>query len=548
MKDLIKQRNILLLTAILLVAAFTRFYMLGSIAPSLNWDEAALGYNAYSLGIDGKDEFGKPLPISYLESFGDFKPVIYSYLDVIPVKVFGLNEFGVRFPSAVLGVLTVLLTYLIVKQIFPKKEKPAQIEFIALTSALVMALSPWHIMLSRGAYEANVSQFFIVLGMYLFLRAINKNMWFLLLSAASFAITFYTFNTARVFVPLMVFAMAIGFRKELWRNKKQVILGAIVGLVILLPTIPFLFSSQAKLRFDEVNIFSDSNVIEMSNKYVENDNNAVWSKVIHNRRVLYGIEFAKHYLDNLNPSFLFINGDGNPRFSTKDVGQLFIWDLPFLIAGLLFLFRKREGYYWLIPVWLVLGLIPAGTARETPHALRIETVLPTFQILVAYGFVNLMYMLKKYRRPIVFGLLIFLFINFFYFYRGLLTHYNREYSAEWQYPYKVLVSFVVDNKSKYEKVIVTEGLGRPYIYFLLYDKYDPAKFRGNADVEREALGFVHVNGFDKYRFVRNVGEEALEKGTLYINTPETIHSDAKVVKRFYFLDGKEALVAYEANQ
>src|SRR5574337_2158196 len=98
-----------LLTGIVLVAAFLRFYQLGTNPPSLTWDEAAWGYNAYSLGLNGKDEFGRFLPITYLESFVDFKPPMYAYLDVLPVKIFGLNEFATRFPSALFGTLTVLL-------------------------------------------------------------------------------------------------------------------------------------------------------------------------------------------------------------------------------------------------------------------------------------------------------------------------------------------------------------------------------------------------------------------------------------------------------
>src|SRR3989344_1873232 len=111
-------RKHFLLLLIILLAIVLRLWQLGINPPSLTWDETAWGYNAYSLGIDGRDEFGRFLPLDYLESFGDFKPPVYAYLDIFPVKIFGLNEFAVRFPSALFGVLTVLVTYFLTKRIF----------------------------------------------------------------------------------------------------------------------------------------------------------------------------------------------------------------------------------------------------------------------------------------------------------------------------------------------------------------------------------------------------------------------------------------------
>ncbi len=163
---------------ILLIAAFLRFYQLTTIAPSLTWDEVAWGYNAYSLGIDGRDEFGKFLPYQYLESFGDFKPPMYAYLDLLPIKFLGLNEFAVRFPSALFGVLTILMTFFLVKRIFGDKH-----ELVALLSALFLAISPWHIMLSRAAFEANVATFFIVFGVWAFLAGVQNHKWYILFSA-----------------------------------------------------------------------------------------------------------------------------------------------------------------------------------------------------------------------------------------------------------------------------------------------------------------------------------------------------------------------------
>lgn len=532
----------MILIGIILLSAFLRFFQLGSIAPSLTWDEVSWGYNAFSLGIDGRDEFGKFLPLTYLESFGDFKPTLYAYISVIPVKILGLNEFAVRFSSAFFGVLTVLLTYFLVKKVFKNKA-------IALLSAFILTISPWHIMLSRAAFEANVATFFIALGVYLFLVGLEKK-WFLILSLASFVLSMYTFNTARIVSPLLVIVLLLMFRGKIWKVKQEAIIAGIVALIIFLPLALFLITPQAQLRFKEVNIFSDPSVVELSNLEVKNDNNVFWSKLLHNRRFIYISEFFHHYFDDLSPNFLFIKGDGNPKFSIQDVGEMYIWEFPFFIFGFLYLFRKKEGNYMIIPLWLVIGLIPAATARETPHALRIEAALPTFQIISAYGlyYAILLFNFKfkgyNLRKTFIYLISTLVFFNFIYFYHNLFTNYSKEYAREWQYGYKDSIAYIKEEEKNYDRIYIADDLGRPYIYTLFYLKYDPIQFRKEAKIEREALGFVHVKNFGKYNFFGK-GENPRPSGkVLYLNTPQNVPSNAQKLKTFYLPDGSEVLVAY----
>lgn len=538
------------LIIVLLIASLLRFYRLGSNPPSLTWDEAAWGYNAYTLGTDGKDEFGRFLPLVYLESFGDFKPPVYAYLDIIPVKIFGLDEFAVRFPSALFGTLTVLLTYFLVKELFTKAKN------LPSLAALIVAISPWHIMLSRAAFEANIASFFIVCGVWLFFLAMRKNHWFLLASATAFILSMYTFNSARIVSPLLALVLIIAFHKQLFNKWAQTLIAGLLVFILILPLARFLTTPQAALRFKEVNIFSDEEIVRQSNQEIANDNNAWWSKIVHNRRWLYTQSFFRHYFDHFNPNYLFIKGDGNPKFSIQSVGELYLWDAPFLIIGFFWLFRKKEGYWWFVPVWMLLGIIPAATARETPHALRTEAIIPTMQLVVAYGLIFFFEMISNINSAmqnkilnirinyLIFTLCtLFLIFNISYFLHTYYAHYAREYSGEWQYGYKESIKYVSSVASKYNNIYVTEALGRPYVYYAFYLQINPRQFRQQIKVNRDVFGFVDIAQIGKYFFKKQIPIKATGN-SLFVNVPSFVPDNARIQKTFLLKNGNPALVAY----
>jgi len=536
-----------ILIAVFLLACILRFWNLSGNPPALTWDEVSWGYNAYTLGQTGKDEFGKFLPVTYLESFGDFKPPVYAYLSIIPVKIFGLNEFATRFASAFFGSLTVLLSFFLVKELFSSSSKRNQ---IGIFTCFLLAISPWHILLSRAAFEANVATFFIVLGVYLFLLSTRDKrcLYYLAFSLVSFAAAMYTFNTSRVFIPIFLPFLFYFRKKSLLQNIKVSIICILPAAILCIPLFLFLLTPQAKLRYQEVNIFSDSQVIERVNTEVANDNNSALSKIIHNRRFTYGVEYVKHYLDNLDPSFLFIKGDGNPKFSIQDVGQMYIWELPFLILGGLLMFRKKEEGWKIIPVWLLLGIVPAATARETPHALRIETVIPMMQIIVAYGFIysfDSIFSGKKnkwFKNLIFITGVIIIFSTFVYFIHNYFNNYPSTYASEWQYGYKQAIQYAELHKQKYENIYMTQDFGRPYIYALFFGRY-PEGSLTDADITREAFGFVHVNSFGKYKFLNQLPND--KKNSLYINTSGKEPRDAKILETIKLPNGISALTIYE---
>ncbi|MEK7513906.1 MAG: hypothetical protein AAB580_03370, partial [Patescibacteria group bacterium] len=190
------------LIIIVLLAAILRFYKLGQVPSGFVNDEAAIGYNAYSLLKTGKDEFNVSWPVIF-RSFGEGKLPVYIYLTIPSVAVFGLNEFSVRFPSALFGVLTVLV-----------------VSRWSLLAALVLATLPWHIHFSRAAFEANLALFFLTFGTWTWLA---KKFWW---SLISFTLAIFTYNAALIFMPLWVVYL-------FFRDKHKIILFIFLALILL---------------------------------------------------------------------------------------------------------------------------------------------------------------------------------------------------------------------------------------------------------------------------------------------------------------------------
>jgi hypothetical protein len=411
-------------------------------------------------------------------------------------------------------------------------------------------------MLSRGAWEANLVPFFISIGILFFLisgMSTDRKKWLLLLSAVAFVLSIYSFNSGRVVAPLMVLILGVTFIRRLINMKVVTIVAVITGVVLLLPTLPHLLSPEASLRFKEVNLFSDITVIERINQEIKNDNHSIVSRLIHHRFITFPVEVLKHYFEHFNIRYLFITGDPNPKFSIPEVGLMYLWQLPFFITGLFALFRKREGNWWVIFILLLVGIIPAALATDSPHALRIGVTIPAFLAICAYGIVVAYRWLQAQsvsiivKRSIVVSVSLILVVNIVYFLHGYFYHYPYIFSRAWQYVYQPSISYVQQNQKQYDEVHITTRLGRPYIYYLFYNKTTPSEFRRDMDIKRESFGFVTVNRVGNYKFIEEIHEKEPDrtKSILYINTPEEIPAGARILENFYDLDGTLSLVAYE---
>ncbi len=533
----------LLLIAIILLSFLLRIYRLSANPPSLYWDEASLGYNAFSIAETLHDEHGEFLPIGRFIAFGDYKPSGYIYATVPFVKILGLSEFSIRLPSVIAGTLLVIATFFLVKEFFWKNSRTK----LALISALLVGISPWSLQFSRGAFEANLATLASVLGVLFFLKSLkNQHFLIILLSAFFLTLSLYTFNSHRVFVPLLLVALVVIYCRTLLRTWKKFLIFLIFFGLLLLPLLPHLASREGKLRFYEVTWLNDLAPIELSNARIAADGNSLPAKLVHNRRFIFAEEFLKHYFDHFRSDFLFFSGDVNPRLSIQTQGELFWIDLAPLLLGIYFLLKTRKKEGFLILAWFFLAPIPAATARETPHALRILHILPTPQIIVACGLVYFLHLLKT-RLPInsnkflSIPIVLLYVLSFNLYLHDYHLHYPKDYASSWQYGYKEMVDYVSTVEKKYDYVNVTETYGRPYIYFLFYKKYSPTNYVLTRKVERDWYGFWYVHGFAKYSF----GDKEGPGKWLLVRGPKGTPGNAKLLKTIHNPNGE---VVFEISE
>ena len=522
-----------LLISIILMAFIFRFYKLGVTPPGLYWDEVSLGYNGYSILKTAKDEHGKFLPFTNFAAFGDYKPPGYIYAAVPSVGIFGLNEFAVRFPSALAGTLAVLVTYFLTRKLFSKRK-------IALLASFFLAISPWSIHFSRVAFEANLAALFSLIGIYLFVKFTKDRGFWIIPSGLSFVLAVNTYTGQRLFVPFILVVLLIQFRKQVAKNFKWVVLAAVLSSIISLPLLQFsLKTIEGQLRFNEITIFKDLEPINESISYRKEDNFSRFADFIHNRRLFYSHEYLRNYFNAFSPTFLFTKGDPNPRLSIQEMGQLYYFDLFLILAGIYFLIAKRFNYSFLILAWVLISPLGQAATKETPHALRMAHIIPTYQILSAVGLNGIFYNLKfklKAKWLMISLVSISVMVFMFYYLHIYYSHWQKNYSSQWQYGYKEVVKITENYYSSVNNIFVTEAAGRPYVYFLFYMKYDPDKYQKVSEVERDEQFFLHVKSFDKFVFP-DAEPESVKRNSLYILSPNNLPEGATRVKTIYDLEG-----------
>lgn len=560
------KKSFLILLIITFLGAFFRFYQLGEVPTSVNRDEAFLGYNAYSILKTSRDMHGIFLPL-HLASFL-YSPAGYPYFSIPFIAIFDLNAFSIRFASALFGSLTILLIFYFTRKIF-KSYKMPQINIIAYLSAFLLAISPWHINLSRTAAESTTVVFFIISGAILFILWQEKEKLFLLLlSFFSFGVAIFTYQAPRAFLPFFIPLLFVTFLQYRKISKQNIILVIFLfALTILLPVFLVLFSPDLSLRIKTVSIFTNAHTQLVIDEQLREDGvsgiTPFLARIFHNKINGYVQAFIENYFPHFSYSFLFTDTGYPDRYRVPLMGLLYFFELPLLLIGVWVALRVYKKIAIFLILWILLA--PTGSALasdDIPNLQRTLTILPPLILFIALGTYSIFLFIKEKSGIIrigFFALLLIVPYSISYYLHQYYVHLDKYRPWYRHGGYKELVKEVNALLPRYKKAIITNHESAPTIFFLFYSKYDPLVFQ--KEINDGTMKNLDMISFGRYEFTEEpcpvrynkdnftTKEIIGEKDVLFVNsgTCKILPQGATLIKSINRTDNSKAFEIVTVN-
>lgn len=536
------------LIAILILAALLRLWHLGSVPPSASMDEASIGYNAYSVAKTGVDEYGT-FPLISQRAYDDWRRSTYLLLVVPFVALLNLQVVAVRLPAVILSVVTIWATYRIVCALFLKQTTRAH--FTAIFSSLLLAISPWHIYVSRLGHESNAYLSFFVLGVLFFLEGIKIKQK-LFIALLFFALSLISYYAGQVIVPLFGLGLLFVYRKVLVSiviSNKKVFFLACISFSLFIPVLWSVFSPQALIRFQGTSTFKpEAHGKEFAERVVRR-NKAVEAgdsigAIINDRRLFPVQVFIEGYLSHFQFKWLFTNS-GNESFKVPHLGLLYLWEAPFILLGLWAFLKTRDldgRAKKIVFLWFFLAPFPGAVATQAPHAMRSYAFLPIWQMFTAFGLMYLFVALKKIKAL---SLLVFVFlisISLQSFYKNYFRVFPKEQSRSFLFALSKAIPYVLARENAYEKIVFsnTDNAYQSYMMYLYYSRFDPRLYQRLGGTRSGGYAETHMIGKFEFRPILWKQERPTVR-TLYVGNADDFPKGLSTLTTFNSLDGAAAI-------
>ncbi len=538
------------IAAITLLAAWLRFYRLGQIPLAFFMDEAGLGYNGWSLLTTGRDEWSRWLPLT-LRSFDDWKPALYAYLTIPGIALLGLSEMTARLPAALFGSLLPLATWLMLRS-------RTKSSLIPLLTALIIAISPWHIEISRTAVEAGVALWLTVVGIVLLE---DRPLSLSRLAGSSLLIaTLFTYHSARLIAALIPLSWYFLHRPA---KKSPRVLGLIIGLTLIWLVGVGLSLTASSARFQQISVFSDLGNVAKREELIREATQAplaapmALARIMQNKPTDWVFSFTNSYLKNSSLRYLFLGGAQPPRVEIPETGQFLFIFLPFFLLGLYAAIRRWEPVHRWLLFWLLVAPLPAAlTTAEIPHTYRTVFLLVPVATFIAFGIDLAWQVLHNLTRDLpprsiiravvlcFFALAIIFNLWKFWFHYSVLAQVHQPWFR--QSGYETLVDLMDTKYADATRITMTNREGEPYIFFLFYRQIPPAVYQNSAtkrlahaDIDAGAKQWTMLDFYTFHEDSCPIDSADTDPTHYYVTLPDcAIPPNFELLETVKFLDGK----------
>lgn len=281
-KDRLSALGLVCFFLVFALGCFLRFYHLTTLPDGLNQDEASIGYEAFSLAFYGVDRYGNPFPVYPITwGSGGGSPLLI-YLTALSFKLFGVSVFVLRGTVAFFGCLTLPLFYLLVKEAhgnfgdshvgtcdprsgtcgasgslaglksspvgLPSSPTGLQSSPTGLLGMLLLAIAPWHILLTRWTLDYGLIPFTFGLAILVLMKAARKKSTGLyVLASALAALNMYSYGSANIVIPAFLLLSVFFLMRGKILSIRQLFLCILMFLLVCAPLFLFYLVNVCKL-------------------------------------------------------------------------------------------------------------------------------------------------------------------------------------------------------------------------------------------------------------------------------------------------------------
>jgi len=337
-----------MLIVALAIGIALRMIQFRQIPPGLYRDEA---YH----GIDALTTLQGDIRVFYDTNFG--REGLFIWLTALSVWFWGASPLAVRFPSLIIGILTLFTCYGMTKELYGRR--------IATLATSVFAVTLWHIHFSRVGFRAILIPLFTSLSVWMVARGVrtSKN-WFLGLGGVAAGALIYTYIAARAAIlPTMLFVGYVWLRRRSPKipSLQQWLCFTLPALAIMSPFLLFTARHWEDIFLRTqiaVGVFTVSNPGQLLLRNISNTLSMF----------TFQGDFVSRHNVPLRPVF-------DPALGT--MFYLGLW-----LACRRF---KQEYATAFLLLWILAMLLPSLLTEDCPHFIRMMGILPFIAIFPAIG-------------------------------------------------------------------------------------------------------------------------------------------------------------------